>query len=82
MRHLYALTMTLPRPPEASQGALEGALVAAVRTGGMRPEAFRRPLLDASGRPGHRPHDRLEQMRCWLRDTIRGKKADKKKAGA
>lgn len=70
LRHMYPLTMTLPRPT----GDLEAGLVAALRAGRMRPEAFRRPLLDEAGtiRPG--PHDWLERRRRGLRDLVRGRR--------
>ncbi len=66
-RHLYPLTMTLPPPIDD----LEAGLVAALRAGQMRPEAFRRPLLDGDGtiRPGM--HDWLERQRTGLRDLVR-----------
>jgi predicted metal-dependent phosphoesterase TrpH len=69
LRHLYPLTMTLPLPA----GDLEAGLVAALRAGGMRPQAFRRAMLDAGGaiRPG--AHGWLERRRRGLRDLLRGK---------
>ena len=68
LRHLYPLTMRVARP----EGDLEAGLVAALRAGRLRPEAFRRPLLDARGaiRPG--PHGWLERRRVALRDRLRG----------
>ena len=69
LRHMYPLTMRVDRPT----GDLEAGLVAALRAGRMRPEAFRRPLLDGDTlRPG--PHDWLERRRVALRDLVRGKR--------
>lgn len=64
LNQLYPLTMTLPRP----KGDLEAGLVAALKAGEMRPEAFRRPVYDASGQLNRTAHDRAEALRRRLRD--------------
>ena len=67
LRHLYPLTMTLPRP----EGDLEAALVAALKAGRMRPEAFRKPLLDTKGALQGGLHDWRERRRVGVRDLVR-----------
>lgn len=68
-RHVWPLTMTLPRP----QGDLEAGLVTALRAGAMTPQAFRRDLLAPDGTPRRGPHDALERTRRGLRDLLRGR---------
>ncbi len=74
LRHMYPLTMQVPR----SEGDLEAGLVRALREGRMIPQAFGRPLLDAQGVLQCAIHDRLERGRRGLRDLIRGKSVSKK----
>lgn len=70
LRHMYPLTMTVPRP----KGDLEAGLVAALRAGQMQAEAFRRPLLGTDGNMRAGPHNWLERRRTGLRDLVRGVK--------
>lgn len=71
LRHAYPLTHKVRVNPATD---LETALVDALRTGQTRPEAFRRPLLDADGRLKPGLHPALERVRQSLRDLVRGKK--------
>lgn len=74
LRHLYPLTMQVPRPT----GDLEAGLVAALRAGRMVPQAFGRPILNATGALDCGTHDRLERARRGLRDLIRGRSGSEK----
>ena len=64
LNQLYPLTMTLPRP----SGDLEAGLVAAIRAGKLKAEAFRRPLFAPDGKLLRARHDRAEALRKTLRD--------------
>lgn len=71
-RQLYPLLNRFDIAPGADP---ETALVDAIRNGNHAPLAFGRPLLDATGAPRGRIHDRLETLRRGLRDLVRGKRA-------
>ena len=71
LRHAYPLTHLAQIDARAD---LEPQLVAAIRTGSLRPQAFRRDLFTRDGHIKAGLHPMLEKTRCFVRDTVRRKK--------
>lgn len=70
LRHLWPLSMQVPRP----EGDLEEGLVRALREGLMVPQAFRCPLFKPDGQIIRQPHSTFETLRRRARDLLRGNK--------
>lgn len=61
MRHFYPLTLRIART--AQNASLEDMLITALRNGEGTPNVFGRKILNTSGVPNTKIHDRLERLR-------------------